>query len=192
MTEEEAKRRRAVNRKRKRLLPAGPLTLNDWYSTPEVIFRALNSELGPFTLDAAASPENAKVPLYYTAEQNGLVQPWRASPEERGVVFVNPPYGLSLRQWIEKAVAATNETTDEAETVAMLLPLYGDVRWFHEVVLPHVSDLIFIRGRLKFHSPAVTGSKACPNPSFVAVFRRGRPATRTATMTSDGEALVWH
>jgi phage N-6-adenine-methyltransferase len=188
----EAKRKRGVNRKRNRLLPAGPLTLGDWYCTPREIFDALDREIGPFTLDAAATRENALVARYISEKQNGLKRKWRNADGSRAVVFVNPPYGLGLNLWIEKAVAATAHSSNEAETVAMLLPLYGDVKWFHHVMLPHVSDLIHIQGRLKFNSPALTGSRACPNASFVAVFRHRRPPLRTASMSNKGDSVVWH
>lgn len=47
---------------------------NNW-ETPQELFDALHAEFG-FTLDAAASDDNHKLPRYYTAETNGLVQDW--------------------------------------------------------------------------------------------------------------------
>jgi len=56
---------------------------NHW--TPAELFQRLHEEFG-FTLDPAASPENAKCLVYYTAKQDGLTLPWP------GRWFCNPPY----------------------------------------------------------------------------------------------------
>lgn len=45
------------------------------WATPQDFFDKLNDEFH-FTLDAAASPDNAKCPVYFTEEQNGLTQSW--------------------------------------------------------------------------------------------------------------------
>jgi len=50
---------------------------NNW-ETPQELFDALHAEFG-FTLDAAASDENHKLPRYYTAETDGLSQDWGGS-----------------------------------------------------------------------------------------------------------------
>lgn len=66
------------------------------WSTPQHVFDALNDEFR-FTLDPAATKENAKCPRFYTVEQDGLAQDWSG---ER--VFCNPPYGRVIGQWVEK------------------------------------------------------------------------------------------
>ena len=45
------------------------------WATPQDFFDKLNDEFH-FTLDAAASPDNAKCANYFTEEQDGLVQSW--------------------------------------------------------------------------------------------------------------------
>ena len=45
------------------------------WATPQDFFDKLNDEFH-FTLDAAASPDNAKCPVYFTEEQDGLAQSW--------------------------------------------------------------------------------------------------------------------
>ena len=47
----------------------------DQWATPQDFFDKLNDEFH-FTLDAAASPDNAKCANYFTEEQDGLVQSW--------------------------------------------------------------------------------------------------------------------
>lgn len=45
------------------------------WSTPQDVFDKLNEEFH-FTLDAAATPENAKCERYYTKAEDGLKMPW--------------------------------------------------------------------------------------------------------------------
>ena len=47
------------------------------WATPQDFFDKLNDEFH-FTLDAAASPDNAKCANYFTEEQDGLAQSWGA------------------------------------------------------------------------------------------------------------------
>lgn len=63
-------------------------------------------------------------------------------------MFVNPPYS-NPRPWIEKTI---EETRNFADSVVMLLPAATDTTWFHDLVLPH-ADVIFMRGRIRFHGP---------------------------------------
>ena len=51
---------------------------NEW-STPQDLFEELNEEFG-FTIDVAATAENAKCERYYTAADNGLKQSWGGNP----------------------------------------------------------------------------------------------------------------
>lgn len=50
-------------------------SVSDEWETPDDIFRELDDEFH-FTLDAAASSENAKIGKYYTREDNALLQDW--------------------------------------------------------------------------------------------------------------------
>lgn len=68
----------------------------DEWATPADFFRALDAEFH-FTLDACATPENAKCPKYYTREQDGLAQDWSGE-----TVWCNPPYGRQIGAWCRK------------------------------------------------------------------------------------------
>ena len=46
----------------------------DW-PTPDALFRILDDEFH-FTLDACATPENAKCQRYFTPRDDGLIQDW--------------------------------------------------------------------------------------------------------------------
>jgi hypothetical protein len=75
-------------------------------------------------------------------------------------VFCNPPYGRGMGEWLKRG--------READVAVFLIPARTDTRWFHNIVLPHASEIRFLKGRLKFG-----GSKnSAPFPSMVVVFRR--------------------
>jgi len=131
---------------------------DDW-STPQNIFDTLDREFN-FTLDPCATPENAKCKLFYTKKENGLAQSWVGHS-----VFMNPPYGREIGDWVRKAWLSS----ENAETkVVCLLPARTDTTWFHKYCVK--GEIWFIKGRLKFG-----GSKnSAPFPSMIVIFDRKR------------------
>lgn len=129
---------------------------HDW-ETPQDFFDAWNREYN-FTLDAAASPDNAKVDSYFTKEDDALSQDWP------GVVWCNPPYGRKIGTWVEKAYRESLK----GATVVMLIPARTETRWWHRYV-KNARWIYFMKGRLKFSG---SGSNA-PFPSAVVVFTPG-------------------
>ena len=69
--------------------------VDDLETDPELFARL--DERFHFTLDVAASAENAKCKHFYSKEVDGLVQTWSC---ER--VWCNPPYS-ALEAWVSKA-----------------------------------------------------------------------------------------
>ena len=67
----------------------------DEWATPYDLFQQLHAEFW-FTLDAAATAENAKTPAYLSAELDALTLAWS------GTVWLNPPYS-QCRRFIAKA-----------------------------------------------------------------------------------------
>lgn len=130
---------------------------DDW-ATPQNFFDKLDEEFN-FTLDPCASPTNAKCSKYFTSEDNGLVQSW-----EGETVFMNPPYGRVIKDWVRKAY----EESKKGSTVVCLLPARTDTRWFHDYIYGK-SEIRFIKGRLKFGG----AKNSAPFPSMVVVFRGG-------------------
>lgn len=124
------------------------------YATPQEVFDRLNEEFR-FTLDPCATPENAKCPLFFTKEQDGLSQTWG------GVVFMNPPYGREIGLWLKKAY----ESALEGATVVCLIPSRTDTKWWHEYVM-RAREIRYIRGRLKFGD----SKNSAPFPSSVVIF----------------------
>jgi phage N-6-adenine-methyltransferase len=133
----------------------------DNWSTPQDFFDKVAAEFGPFDLDPCADATNAKAPKFYTREDDGLSRYWR------GKVWVNPPYGRGIGKWVELAARAVNGLCT-ADLVVMLLPARTDTKWWHDYVIPHASEIRFIKGRLKFGG----ARNSAPFPSALVVFRR--------------------
>lgn len=142
---------------------------SDEWRTPPDLFAALDKEF-VFTLDPAATKENALCREYFTKETNGLKQPWTSQR-----VFVNPPYSHASL-WIEKAAVESRR----CPVIVMLLPARTDTKAFHKFIWAagdHTHgprrgvQIRFIKGRLKFSghdSPA-------PFPSMLVIWRCGDP-----------------
>lgn len=129
---------------------------SDW-STPKELFDQLDAEFH-FTLDPCASPWSAKCERYFTEEQDRLNQDWGTE-----TVFMNPPYGTALNQWMKKAY----ESSLNGATVVCLVPASTDLAWFHEYALK--GDIRFLRGRPKFVTPEGTWQQTF-SPSIIVVF----------------------
>jgi site-specific DNA-methyltransferase (adenine-specific) len=128
------------------------------WSTPQKFFDQYNQKYH-FNLDVCALPENAKCPVYFTPDDDGLKQTWE------GVAWMNPPYGSEIPKWIEKAFQEANCTKT---TVVSLLPARVDTRWFHNYIYNKCGvEIEFIKGRLKFGD----AKNSAPFPSMVVVFK---------------------
>lgn len=151
------------------------------WGTPDRLFQTLDELFGPFNLDAAANFFNTKCKKYYSVLDDALTQKWE------GKVFLNPPYGRGIGDWIKKAHDEVRVTRN-AEVVCCLLPSRTDTKWFHEFCMK--ANIIFLMvGRVKFLSsgypkmvpndellflnpgPWTEGSLAgAPFPSIIVVF----------------------
>jgi len=128
---------------------------NEW-ATPQHVFDALNSEFN-FTLDPCATAENHKCARFFTLEDDGLAHSWAS---ER--VFMNPPYGRVIGNWIAKSY-----TEIDALTVC-LIPARTDTRYWHDYCM-HASEIRFVVGRIRFGD----SRNSAPFPSAVVVFVPG-------------------
>lgn len=116
-----------------------------------------------FTIDAAASPSNAKLERYWTVDDDALTQSWAG---ER--VWCNPPYS-NIGDWVCKAWdewQCTYRTGAPPELIVMLLPANRtEQRWWQEHVEPHRDRgdhlrVEFLPGRMRFDRPgAIIGPK---------------------------------
>lgn len=157
------------------------------YETPHDLFDRLWDQYGPVTLDPCGQHE-----VHYSAYRvtstggkcydgstealDGLKQPWS------GVVFMNPPYGRGIGEWLEKAVfeitlgsqsRMMSEITPGGwalrrggpTRIVALLPAKTDTRWWHRYIQGR-AHVEFLRGRLTFHGQP----GAAPFPSAVVVW----------------------
>jgi len=126
---------------------------DDW-PTPQDFFDRVAKEFGPFDLDPCASAENAKAPKFYTQADDGLAQSWS------GRVWMNPPYGRVIGQWMRKAY----ESSKQGALVVCLVPSRTDTAWWHDYAAK--GEVRFIRGRLKFGNAKANA----PFPSTLVIF----------------------
>lgn len=133
-------------------------SLTDQWATPQSFFDELDKEFG-FTLDACASKWNHKVDNYFDEETNALIQDWT------GIVWMNPPYGRTIKHWMKKAY----ESSREGATVVCLIPARTDTAWWHDYAAK--GEVRFIRGRIKFVDESGNGTNPAPFPSAVVIFK---------------------
>jgi phage N-6-adenine-methyltransferase len=141
------------------VLVHGPRSHVDDRGTTADVFDPLHERFG-FTVDVAAAAHNAKLPRYYTIEDDGLVQSWAG---ER--VWCNPPYS-KIEPWCAKAWESG------AQLVVMLLPANRTEQgwWQREVELsrdrPNGVRVEFLPGRLRFLKPGQKQIGANERPPF--------------------------
>lgn len=125
-------------------------------ATPDFLTAAFSSETGkwdtpadlsadlrhvfPWDLDVCAEQANVCT-NFFNEETNGLAQGWP------GLCWMNPPYGTEIGAWVDKARTESKFFYNTA--TVCLLPARTDTDWFQRNA-PHASQLVFIKGRLKF------------------------------------------
>ena len=126
----------------------------EWHTPQYIIEWCQNHLIGCFfSLDVASTNQNKKASSNYTIQQNGLTRPWF------GHVWLNPPYGRTIGQWITKAIKELPRT----KSITLLIPARTDTRWFFELVdNQYKKHLFFIKGRLSFSQKG-----SAPFPSVI-------------------------
>lgn len=127
----------------------------DMWETPQDLFDRLNQEFH-FDLDVCATKENTKCPRFFSPQDDGLKQVWF------GCCWMNPPYGKTIGQWVQKAYEFA---ADRGGTVVCLLPARTDTKWWHDYCMK-AAEIRFVRGRLKFGN----SNNSAPFPSAIVIF----------------------
>jgi phage N-6-adenine-methyltransferase len=140
--------------------PALYSSRSDEWGTPAGLFLELDREFR-FTLDPCATRENAKCRRFFTKADDGLCQDWAG---ER--VFVNPPYGRHIGDWLAKA----HSEASRGALVVCLVHVRTDTRWWHQHVQGKCDEIRFVKGRLKFERPGCA-SCSSPFPSAILIYR---------------------
>lgn len=136
-------------------------------ATPPEVFAPLHDRFR-FTVDAAASAANAKLPRFWTEADDGLAKTWAG---ER--VWCNPPYSFpNLPAWVTKAWREWRQP-ERPGLVVMLLPANRtEQQWWQELVEPYRdlpgSDLHceFLPGRIRFLTPGQDAVGPDERPPF--------------------------
>lgn len=124
-----------------------------YWETPIEFFKELDKEFN-FKVDVCATKENAKCPIFFSEEDDGLSKEWT------GVCWMNPPYGREIKKWVKKA------SESKKATVVCLLPARTDTKWFHDYILGK-AEIRFIKGRLKFGG----SPNSAPFPNMIVIFK---------------------
>lgn len=140
-----------------------PSLTQEWETPPE-IFDPLDLEFR-FDLDPCCRTETAKCKDFFTKAEDGLKQSWN---DKR--VFMNPPYGREIAQWVCKAYREVTKVIDPAILVVGLIPSRTDTRYFHEWIY-HKAELRFVRGRISFIGRDGTRGTSAVFPSMVVIWR---------------------
>jgi phage N-6-adenine-methyltransferase len=126
------------------------------YQTPENILECVRAYFaGPIPLDPATAANNPTQAIrYYTPNDDGLLWDWLPFG-----VFVNPPYGSEMRNWLGKIAHEAKSGTE----ILALLPVNRFEQGYLHDVLAFTNAICWIRKRVSFIRPS-TGEKAKGNP----------------------------
>lgn len=108
---------------------------DDW-QTPKALFEYLHS-FCKFTVDAAASEENALLHNYWDEAKDALKQDW-----SKEIVFCNPPYS--------RCKEFADHARENANQCVLLLPVRSDRIWYQKLKADDLWQHWDITGRLHF------------------------------------------
>jgi len=145
--------------------------------TPLWLFEALQRYIGVrFTLDAAASKENALCKRYFTEADNALSLVWDAP-----AAFCNPPF-RRFYDWIEHGMKQAER--GNAKTVCLVGPVGCSQSWFHEVAIQ--GTILAPDRRISFLLPDGTPTHQADRDTMIYLF-----GERWRNVDSESNFRVW-
>jgi len=149
-----------------------------WRTPPEV-FSPLRARYR-IGLDACAMADSALVPWWIGPDhpnprrRDALTADWsRLRGPGGGGAWMNPPYSD-----VGRFIAAANRNASPAMPVVCLVFARVETLWWHEIVWPRASDVVFVRGRIHFLRGTGEDAGPAPAPSVVIVFAGADPDPR--------------
>jgi site-specific DNA-methyltransferase (adenine-specific) len=130
------------------------------WDTPTTLKNQLHEEFGQFDLDAATREDNPMNAVSILTKENdalAMTSNWIGD-----VVYLNPPYGRIIKDFISKALFEYEK--GNAKKIVMLLPSRTCTRWFHSIYQRSDVELRFIKGRLRYND-----SNPAPFPSMLVI-----------------------
>lgn len=156
----------------------------EWY-TPGWVIEAVRGAMGGIELDPASSAlanETVRADRYFTADIDGLAQPWEAE-----TVWINPPYGFrkGQREFMLKLLESL-----EAGTVdrAIIMTRCDCTTRAFQAASRRASAIAAIAGRLEFWSPDLGKSSSTVTGNWCVAF--GVDPRRLATHFGDRAAIL--
>lgn len=156
------------------------------WRTPKGLYDVLSAEVGGYCADLFADADNALHPVYFTAEQDAIMQPWDFGPG--AVAFGNPPYGGNFQE--EALVKAIREvhTREALGGVDLLVQASISTKWFARAFTE--CEVHLFTGRIKFDVPPGMVNPKRPSFSNALIRIRRNGPTGVTTLRSAKTGLV--
>lgn len=125
------------------------------WETPPELWQGILARLkiSHFDLDPCSPTYDGPVKAlkHFTEHDNGLFHPWR------GHVWVNPPYGRALSEWIDKAIQEHQQ--QRTSSIVALVPSRTGTQWWHRAINGGARPE-FLTGRIRFWRDGQPGDTA--------------------------------
>lgn len=94
---------------------------------PIKLYNKLDEKFGPFTLKPCSL-------------KNGLKQDWVGE-------FCFISLDTNIKIWLEKALKEIHKSNNKNTKSFFLIPAKTEKEWFHEIILPNVKEIYFLKGQ---------------------------------------------
>lgn len=111
------------------------------YQTPLDFMGAVKQRYGKLSFDLAADKANTQCELFYSQEENSLIQPWHLLT---GILWLNPPFD-NIGHWAKKC----HEESQKGVQILFLVPNSTGANWFRDYV-HNKAYVTMLNGRLTF------------------------------------------
>ena len=124
----------------------------EWLTPPDLV-----KKLGTFDLDPCSpiNPPFVHATTNFTIQDNGLTRQWF------GRVYLNPPYGKGMEEWMEKLKNHRNGIA--------LIFARTETKCFFKHIWNDADAVLFVKGRIKFyHVSGIQGGTPGAPSVFIA------------------------